>query len=78
MCRVLKIQRSGFYAWLDAPLSARAREDQRLIGKIRYSYEQSQGTYGSPRILSDLREGGETCGKHRVARLMRQWTSANP
>lgn len=72
MCRVLKIQRSGFYAWLAKPMSARAREDERLIGQIRHFYEQSQGSYGSPRILSDLREDGETCGKHRVARLMRQ------
>ena len=31
----------------------------------------SGGVYGSPRVFLDLREVGETCGKHRVARLMR-------
>lgn len=72
MCRVLKVQRSGFYAWLKVPLSARAREDARLLNCIRYFYHQSQGSYGSPRIFTDLREDGENCGKHRVARIMRE------
>lgn len=33
--------------------------------------EASQGVYGAPRVFLDLREAGETCSKHRVARLMR-------
>lgn len=71
MCRVLKASRSGFYAWLHKPLSDRAIEDQRLLGLIRASHAASSGIYGSPRVFLDLRETGETCGKHRVARLMR-------
>ena len=35
-------------------------------------FERSNGTYGSLRIVRDLREEGLSCGKHRVARLMRQ------
>ena len=31
----------------------------------------SHGIYGAPRVFLDLREAGETCSKHRVARLMR-------
>ena len=34
MCRVLKISRSGYYAWLQRPMSARARQDLWLTGKI--------------------------------------------
>ncbi len=71
MCRVLKASRSGFYAWLHKPLSDRAIEDQRLLGLIRASHTASGGIYGAPRVFLDLRETGETCGKHRVARLMR-------
>jgi putative transposase len=71
MCRVLRVTRSGFYAWLHTPLSERAIEDQRLLGLIRASYTASYGVYGSPRVFLDLREAGERCGKHRVARLMR-------
>ncbi|ULA62800.1 MAG: transposase [Nitrospira sp.] len=71
MCRLLDVSRSGFYAWVQNPLSDRAREDQRLLGLIRASYTASHGIYGAPRIFLDLREAGETCSKHRVARIMR-------
>jgi len=71
MCRVLNVARSGFYAWLCKPLSDRAIEDQRLLVQIRASYVASSGVYGSPRIFLDLREAGETCGRHRIARIMR-------
>ena len=71
MCRVLNVSRSGFYAWLHKPLSDRAIEDQRLLVLVRASYAASSGVYGAPRVFLDLREAGETCGKHRVARIMR-------
>src|ERR671910_761616 len=71
MCRLLEVSRSGFYQWLRNPLSDRALEDQRLLGLIRASYTASHGVYGAPRIFLDLREAGETCSKHRVARIMR-------
>ena len=71
MCRSLQVTRSGFYAWLHKPLSDRAIEDLRLLGLIRDSYAASGGVYGSPRVFLDLREAGEGCGKHRVARIMR-------
>ena len=71
MCRLLDVSRSGFYAWLRNPLSDRAREDQRLLALIVAAYTASHGIYGAPRIFLDLREAGETCSKHRVARIMR-------
>lgn len=72
MCRVLHASRSGFYAWLHQPLSDRAIEDRRLLDLIRDSYTASSGVYGYPRVFADLRETGETCGRHRVARIMRE------
>jgi putative transposase len=71
MCRLLDVSRSGFYEWLRKPLSDRALEDQRLLGLIVAAYTASYGVYGAPRIFLDLREAGETCSKHRVARIMR-------
>lgn len=71
MCRVLKVNRAGFYAWLHQPESERHKEDQRLLELIRNSYAGSHGVYGSRRVFGDLREAGETCGVHRVARIMR-------
>lgn len=43
----------------------------RLLRLIRASFSASHGIYGAPRVFLDLREAGETCSKHRVARLMR-------
>jgi putative transposase len=71
MCRVFRISRSGYYAWLKEPMSNRAQEDARLLRLIRASYVASHGIYGAPRVFLDLREAGEICSKHRVARLMR-------
>jgi len=71
MCRVFRVSRSGYYAWLKEPVSNRAQEDARLLRLIRAAYIASHGIYGSPRIFLDLREAEETCSKHRVARLMR-------
>ena len=68
MCRVFRIQRSWFYAWLKQAVSNRALEDQRLLVRIKDSYI----TYGSPWIHCDLRDEGETCSVHRVARIMRE------
>ena len=71
MCRVLGVARSGYYAWLQKPVSDRGQEDARLLRLIRASFAASHGVYGAPRVFLDLREAGETCSKHRVARLMR-------
>jgi putative transposase len=72
MCRVLKVHRSGYYAWLAKPQSKREIEDSRLLEYIRQSWIDSDGIYGSPRIFMDLRSQGETCGKNRVARIMKK------
>jgi putative transposase len=72
MGRVLGVAPSGYYAWLQQPLSNRAQEDARLLRLIRASFTASHGIYGAPRVFLDLREAGETCSKHRVERLMRE------
>lgn len=71
-CRVLKVQRSGFYAWLGRAESKRASEDRLLSVEIRALFEQSRKTYGSPRIRGELRTAGKRVCRHRIAKLMRQ------
>ena len=72
ICRVLDVARAGYYAWLQEPLSARAKEDARLLRLLEASYQASHGAYGARRVVLDLRESGHTSSKHRVERLMRQ------
>lgn len=70
VCLTLKVHASGYYAWLAEPKSARSKDDQRLLGLIKHAWLESVGVYGYRKIHDDLREHGEQCGKHRVARLM--------
>jgi putative transposase len=63
---------SGYYAWCQAPRSSRARDDRRLTGLVKQYWLESGGVYGYRKVHADLRAPGETGGKHRVARLMRQ------
>lgn len=72
MCRAMNVSASGgFYEWFGRPASERSQTDARLTRSIRESFELSDRTYGSPRVWHDFRAAGETCGIHRVARLMR-------
>jgi putative transposase len=72
MCRVLRVSRSGFYAWCSRPRAIRAQQDQNLALAIGAIYRQSRGRYGSPRVHAELRERGQRTGRKRVARLMRK------
>jgi putative transposase len=72
MCRVLDVSASGFYDWLDRAPSQRAMDDAVLLERIRAIHAESDGTYGAPRIHAELTEQGQSVGRKRVARLMRQ------
>ncbi|MBD8880865.1 IS3 family transposase [Rhodanobacter sp. 7MK24] len=54
------------------PLSARAKEDARLMVHIEESYLASGGVYGSRNVHCDLTEVGEHISRKRVERLMRK------
>lgn len=72
MCRVLKVHKSGYYKWLLTPKSKRQLEDEKIIKEIRHFFIESDSSYGSPRIHSDLQDIGILCGEKRVARLMKK------
>jgi len=71
MCKVLEVSRSGYYAWRGRPPSEREMANQALYKQIKAVYNQTHGTYGSPRIYQELKKQGVTCSENRVARLMR-------
>jgi putative transposase len=76
LCRALGVSPSGFYAAEQCraghrPPSARVRANQRLLVAIRGIHQRSHERYGAPRVHAELCAQGERCGRHRVARLMR-------
>ena len=72
MCSVLEVSRSGFYAWCERPESKRDLESARLGTLVEQVHRESRRNYGVPRVHAKLRARGETCGRNRVARLMRE------
>jgi putative transposase len=72
MCKVFKVSRSGFYAWLNSRPGKRELENQELVRQIKLVYEKSRKTYGSPRITMALKAQAVSVSRPRVARLMQQ------
>ena len=71
MCRLLGVTRQGYYAFAKHPRSSRMRDDAALQERVRAVHEQSRCTYGSPRVLGELRRQGLRPSKRRVERAMR-------
>ena len=75
MCRLLRVDRRRYYEWRRRRGAGPSPAEQRrteLTGKIVEFHKASDGTYGAPRILHDLREEGETVSVKTVAKCMRQ------
>ena len=70
MCRCLKVSRSGYHAWSGRAPSARARDNARLLERIRQIHAESDGVIGMPRMHERLAFEGERASPNRVARLM--------
>jgi putative transposase len=69
MCRCLRIQPSGFHAWLQAALSKRAQEDKRQTELLHKAWNESGKVYGYRKLHDDLLEQGESICPNRVSRL---------
>ena len=72
MSRVLKVSRAGFYDWRRRRPSNRSDDEQKLRARIAELHSRSDKTYGSPRILAELRDEGRHVSRKRVARIMRE------
>ncbi len=72
LCRVLRVSPSGYYAWQSRRPSERSQENQKLKRQVLEIYEQSRKTYGSRRIQHELAEQGQSLGRSRVRRLMKE------
>lgn len=70
LCEVMRVSRSGYYAWRTREESAREKENQRLVPLVRELHRQSGRTYGTRRMADDLREHGVACGRYRARTLM--------
>ena len=70
--RMLSVSASGYYAWVDRPLSQRAREEIRLELEIRAADRRTRQTYGPERLQYDLAEHGIRVGICRIKRIRKK------
>jgi transposase InsO family protein len=74
LCATLNASPSGYYDWhkrLDSP-GPRPVQTRALTQEIKIIHARSRETYGSPRILIELRKSGARHGRNRIARLMQR------
>lgn len=69
MCRALGVSKSGYYGWRVRAPSPRAQANARLLDRIRQIHTASRENYGARKVWRALIAAGESCGRHRVARL---------
>ncbi len=72
MRRVLSVSASGYYAWLDRPLSKRAQEEVRLEVEIKAAHKRTRQTCGPERLQYDLAEHGVQVGICRIRRIRKK------
>jgi len=75
MCGLLEVSRSGFYKWRqsrDAGPSPAQRRRAELDAQVADFHQASDGVYGAPRILADLRAAGERVSRKTVAASLRR------
>jgi putative transposase len=72
MCQILGVQRSGYYAWKDRPVSSRVQANAELLVKVGQAFHHSRCTYGSLRIHHYWLRQGYHFSRHRIARLMKR------
>ena len=71
-CRALEVSESWFYKWRDRPPTPRQRRRDALDAAVKAAFEDSDGTYGSPRVLAELRDQGWKVSKKSVEASMRR------
>ena len=75
MCGLLEVSRSGFYKWRasrDRGPTPSQRRRAVLDTKVAAFHKASDGVYGAPRVLADLREDGERVSRKTVAASLRR------
>lgn len=72
MAEMMEVSRGGYYKWHNRQLCGRKRSDEELIEQIREIQESLRYpySYGSPRIIEELKQRGVHVGHNRVASLM--------
>ena len=68
----MKVSRSSYYEWLDAPETTRAKQDADLSVMVKSIFTEGRKTYGSRRIKQGLLQQNIIASRRRITRLMKE------
>jgi transposase InsO family protein len=72
MCRTYNVSASGYYAYVNRPLSKRAQDDARLEAEIKAAHKRTRQVYGAESLQKDLADNGVQVGVCRIKRIRRK------
>jgi hypothetical protein len=78
MSRMMNVSASGYYAWINRPVSERDQYEARLEVEIKAAHKRTRQTYGPARLQQELKVHGVEVGICRIRRITcsRKLTSA--
>jgi transposase InsO family protein len=71
MCRLLRVSRSGYYAWRHRPKSARAQRREQISEVVEATFYGFKQRYGAPRLTEELNAQGLRCCLNHVADILK-------
>jgi putative transposase len=72
MCKIMKVSRSSYYAWLHNPTCGKVNQDKELTFKIKIIFDRGRRNCGSRSIKKQLSYKGINISKRRIIRLMKE------
>lgn len=72
ICEIFGVSASGYYAWIDCPLSERALSDLRLEVEIKAAHKRNRETFGPERLHHDLIGYGVKATVYRIKRIRKK------
>ncbi len=72
LCELLKVSRSGFYAWRKREPSNQQKNRREVLQEVQLIHSEISQDYGSPRVHSELTARGYYCCENTVARIMKE------
>jgi putative transposase len=72
MCVYFKVSPNSFYEWKAGKSTKRIKKEKELVDKIQTICEESNYTYGCPRVLEELKKAGGKVSRSLTTSVMRK------
>lgn len=72
LCRILKVSRSSFYAFMCGQTYQTREDDRLLLKEVKAIFDKHVKRYGARRILEELKDRDFEVGLFKVRRLMKE------